>query len=254
MNEGHAILVTGATGKIGRALVRHFLTKGWTVIATSRSADKLAALASETGESSQRLFGFTVDLAAQGSIHDLATDLAVKRLYPTVLVNNARDIGNLAVGGDGRPTRESWNGEFALGVVAPYELAWTLAHQNGSRLVAIVNIGSMYGIVAANPSLYVDPIRQSPIHYGPVKAALVQLTKELAVRLAPRGIRANAISLGGVEGRTDKEFHERYATLCPLRRMLREDEVAGAVEFLATNTASSMTGHNLVIDGGWTAW
>jgi NAD(P)-dependent dehydrogenase (short-subunit alcohol dehydrogenase family) len=78
------------------------------------------------------------------------------------------------------------------------------------------------------------------------------LTKELAVRLAGRHIRVNAISFGGVEGRVNEAFKARYAQFCPLGRMLNDNDLAGPVEFLATPASSGVTGHNLVVDGGWT--
>jgi len=112
----------------------------------------------------------------------------------------------------------------------------------------------MYGIVTATPALYDDPRNMAPMHYGVAKAALIHLTKEMAVRLAPRGVRVNAVSYGGIEGRADEAFAARYKKLAPLERMLRLDEVHAPVEFLLSAGASGMTGHNLVVDGGWTLW
>jgi NAD(P)-dependent dehydrogenase (short-subunit alcohol dehydrogenase family) len=121
------------------------------------------------------------------------------------------------------------------------------------RLKRVVNIGSQYGIVAPNRALYGDFERQSFIHYGVAKAALVHLSREMAVRLAP-AIRVNCVSFGGVEGRADADFQARYAALTPGGRMLRNDEIFGAVAFLSSDASSGTTGHNLVVDGGWTAW
>jgi hypothetical protein len=129
-----------------------------------------------------------------------------------------------------------------------------LTLQKGSRLRSVVNIGSQYGVVAANPSLYAEQDKGSPIHYGVAKAALIQLTRELAVRLAARKVRVNCLSLGGIEGRVDERFKERYARLCPQGRMLTDSDLTGPVEFLASDASAGMTGHNLVVDGGWTAW
>jgi NAD(P)-dependent dehydrogenase (short-subunit alcohol dehydrogenase family) len=247
------ILITGATGKIGRMLVRHFLESGNVVIATSRSTANLAAL-TVFPAAKDKLITVCADLGRAGGADHLTERLAAENLFPAALINNARDIDNLALEADGRASREAWLAEFELGVIAPYELAWQLAHQPTSTLSSVVNIGSMYGVVAANPSLYDDPLHQSPVHYGVVKAALIHLTKELSVRLAAKSIRVNTVSFGGIAGRADTDFHERYAKFTPLGRMLREDEVAGAIQFLISDAASGVTGHNLVVDGGWTAW
>ena len=115
-------------------------------------------------------------------------------------------------------------------------------------------MGSMYGTVAANPHLYTDPTMQSPLHYGVAKAALMHLTKELAVRLVGKGIQVNCVAFGGVEGRVDDAFKQRYAQLCPMGRMLKDNEIAGPVEMLLSDRCSGVNGHTLLVDGGWSIW
>jgi hypothetical protein len=129
-----------------------------------------------------------------------------------------------------------------------------LALERGSRLGSVVNVGSQYGVVAVNPGLYASQHSASPIHYGVAKAGLVHLTRELAIRLAGRGVRVNCVSYGGIEGRASVQFKEQYARFCPQGRMLTERDIAGPVEFLVSDASSGATGHNLVVDGGWTAW
>ena len=133
-------------------------------------------------------------------------------------------------------------------------MAMALVGQEGSKLRSIINISSIYGMVAPNRTIYDDFERHAPIHYGVAKAALIHLTKEMAVRLADRGIRVNAVSYGGVEGRAKEEFIRRYSSLCPSGRMVPPQDVAGSVEFLASDASNGVTGHNLVVDGGWTVW
>ncbi len=175
-------------------------------------------------------------------------------LRPDGLINNARSLDYLAVGADGMAARSNFLGELTLDVVVPYELVMALANMPSSRLRSVVNIGSQYGGVAPNLRLYDDPVRQSPVQYGVAKAALEHLTRELAVRLADRGIRVNCVAFGGVEGRVDEAFRKRYAALCPSGRMLGEHELPGPVDLLLSDDASAITGHVLRADGGWTAW
>ena len=110
------------------------------------------------------------------------------------------------------------------------------------------------GSVAANPALYQGDSTQSPIQYGLAKSALHHLTKELAVRFSSDNIRVNCIAYGGIDGRVDSTFIQRYSALAPMGRMLNEEEVIGPLEFLMTNSSSSITGHTIAADGGWTVW
>ncbi|MCZ8312842.1 MAG: SDR family oxidoreductase [Magnetospirillum sp.] len=252
MNEA-CILVTGGTGAIGRAIVGALLARGDTVVATGASRESVEALAAEQPRASDRLHGYAADLTTGRAAADLSKWLADRALLPTGLVNAARDRRFLATEPDGTVSRENFIGELVLGTVLPYELSISIANSPGARLESIVNIASMYGLVAPTPALYQLDLSRSSIAYGIAKAGMVQMTRELSVRLAPR-IRVNAVSFGGVAGRSDLAFEQRYAALCPAGRMLRKDEVAAPVLFLLDPASSSMTGANLVADGGWTAW
>ncbi|MEJ1932408.1 SDR family oxidoreductase, partial [Nostoc sp. NIES-2111] len=175
-----------------------------------------------------------------------------QKVLPQHLVNNARDASNLR-GSGARPSASQWDGEFRLGVQLPCDLTLELAGLAGSPLKSVVNIASMYGVVATQATLYERNEDRAPLHYGVVKAALIHLTRELAVRLGPT-VRVNAVSYGGVEGRVDDAIRERYARLTPLARMLSDADLAGPVDFLTSDGATAVTGHNLLAEGGWTAW
>lgn len=248
------ILITGGSGKFGRIMIAHFLTKGDRVVTTCRTADSLNKLREDMAYQGGSLICMESDLTQPGSVRDIVKLLDDQQIQPDCLVNNARSTEFLKIEADGMVSRENFANEFLLDVIAPYEMSMELVRQRRSRLRCIVNIGSMYGVVAANPNLYTDPARHSPLHYGVAKAALTHLTKELAIRLADKNIRVNCVAFGGVEGRVDDAFKQRYSSLCPMRRMLREDEIIGPVELLMSDNCSAVTGQTLAADGGWSVW
>jgi NAD(P)-dependent dehydrogenase (short-subunit alcohol dehydrogenase family) len=237
-------------------LVADRLSRGDRVVSIGSRPESLSALVEIHPDEARRgrLVTFDCDLTMPDASTKVADFCRVKGILPDGLVNNARNSSYLKTGNAGLVCRENFIGELTLDVVVPYELTMALAQVSGSRLARVVNIGSQYGVVAPNRTLYENFDRESAISYGVAKAALTHLSRELAVRLAPRGIQVNCVSFGGVEGRVDAAFQRRYAQLAPSGRMLREDEVAGPIAFLLSDASSGMTGHNLVVDGGWTAW
>jgi len=248
------VLITGGTGKFGSVLVDYFCQKGMQVVFTSTSAEKIAKVVGADSINNRLIIGIQADFSIENSVPCVMQQLAEKNISVDFLVNNARSLASLAIEPDGSVSRTNFLAEYLLDVVVPYELTMALAKLNGDSLKSVVNIGSQYGMVAANPSLYTDHARQSPIHYGVAKAALVHLTKELAVRLAEQKIRVNCVAYGGVEGRVDEAFKARYATLVPNQRMLCEEEIPGPIEFLLSDASSAMTGQVICADGGWTIW
>lgn len=246
------ILITGGSGKFGKKIIDHFLKNGDQVVFTSTSEEGVDTVKSNFyGE---HLSGFVCDFTHPYTIRLLIENLNKEGLLPDALINNARSLSALKIEDNGMVNRDNFVNEYIIDVVAPYELTMALSGQNDSALRSVVNIGSQYGIVAANPKLYEKSEQQSPVHYGVAKAALIQLTKELAVRLATREIRVNCVAFGGVEGRVDEAFKKRYADLTPIRRMLKEEEIVGPIDFILSNNSSGMTGQVIQVDGGWSIW
>ena len=118
---------------------------------------------------------------------------------------------------------------------------------------AIINIGSIYGTVGPDFSLYEGTSMANPAAYGASKGGLAQLTRYLATALAPL-VRVNTISPGGIARGQPASFVERYRSRTPLGRMGAEEDLKGAVAFLASDAAAYVTGQNLLVDGGWSAW
>ncbi|NIQ88842.1 MAG: SDR family oxidoreductase, partial [Deltaproteobacteria bacterium] len=133
----------------------------------------------------------------------------------------------------------------------------------GSEMVkagrgSIINIGSLYASVSPDSRFYdhiqSDPPFLKPPAYGASKAAVVNLTKYLATHWAPHGVRVNALSPGGVLGDQDEEFKRKFCNRVPLGRMATVKDLGGPLLFLASRASSYVTGIELVVDGGFTAW
>jgi len=244
------ILITGITGLLGKEFVFHFLKKGYQILGVYRDKEKYSNLFG----TKNNLFGVQVDL-----MQNNATDIIIEAvqdygIYPHYLVNNATNSQFHKIESNGFSSRENLLGHYTINVIIPYELSFKLANHQKSQLKKIVNISSMYGVVPYNPCLYDNPLTETPLQYSVAKAASIHLTKELAIRFSDRGINVNSISYGGVDGRVDDKFKEKFAKITPLKRMLQPHEVVYALEFLLNDGSNYMTGHNLIVDGGRTVW
>ncbi len=249
-----SILITGATGKLGKVFVKFFLENGDQVIALSKNKNNLNKLKADFFEYEDSLKIISLDLMKKDFEKELILKFRNQNIKPNCLVNNARSMENLKLNKDGSSSEEALLAEYKLGVIAPYKLVLSLLKMNNKKLKKVVNISSIYGLVAPNKNLYESKEILSPIHYGLSKAALIQLTKDLAVRYSINNIEVNCIAYGGVKGRVDKNFEDRYSNLCPSGRMLLDEELSAPLDLLLSNKSSGINGHVLVVDGGWTIW
>ena len=127
------------------------------------------------------------------------------------------------------------------------------AYLEKSNHASIILVSSIYGMAGPDLKLYKGTPMKHPAAYGVSKAGLLQLTRYLATVLAP-AVRVNAITPGGVWRHQNQKFHQRYKEKTPLGRMAVEEDFKGAVAYLASDLSKYVTGHNLVVDGGFTAW
>ena len=118
----------------------------------------------------------------------------------------------------------------------------------------IINIGSIYGIVSGDMSIYSKDDRRTPEIYGATKAAVINLTKYFATYMAPNNVRVNCISPGGIYNNQAKKFIENYSRKVPMNRMGYADELLSSLEYLLSDESSYVTGQNIVVDGGFTSW
>jgi NAD(P)-dependent dehydrogenase (short-subunit alcohol dehydrogenase family) len=119
---------------------------------------------------------------------------------------------------------------------------------------SIINVSSIYGVSAPDPRIYEGVPFNTPAIYSASKAGVVGLTRYLATSYARSGVRCNAITPGGVFAGQPERFVQQYSARSPLGRMARAEEMGPAVLYLASDASSYVTGHNLRVDGGWTAW
>ncbi len=138
-----------------------------------------------------------------------------------------------------------------------------MAREIGNRMAelnrgSMVLFSSMYGMVSPNPDLYEAPMQKNPVEYGVGKAGIIQMARYLAVHYGLYNIRCNCISPGPFPNpdvqRMYPEFVERLSKKSPMGRIGNADEIAGTVAFLLSDASTYITGQNIVVDGGWTAW
>jgi 2-deoxy-D-gluconate 3-dehydrogenase len=153
---------------------------------------------------------------------------------------------------------EAWNSALEVNLTGAFlccQAASKPMLAQGSGV--IINIASMYGMVGPDQRLYQKPNKElsyKPVYYTVTKAGILGLTRYLATYYAGKNIRVNALTPGGVYNGHDEDFLQAYSARSVLGRMAKKDEMNGALLFLASDASSYMTGANLVVDGGWTAW
>ncbi len=251
---GKSALVTGASGYLGGALARALAEAGAQVVVGSRKLSR----AQETADS----LPASNDISHQAVELDHMDEKSLAAGFARatelsggldILVNNGH-----------HPTPNDWNDVTSeqfneqLGNATGYFLLarHMRNHAAERRLPAsIIMLGSMYGLVGSYPDAYAGIGPASPAAYHALKGGIIHLTRHLAVYWARDRVRVNCLSPGPFPSpAVSPDLVERLCAHSPMNRMGRPSELKGAVVFLASDAASYMTGQNLVIDGGWTAW
>jgi gluconate 5-dehydrogenase len=252
--RGRTAFITGATGHLGSAMAAALAEAGASVVVSSRTIESASAVAASlprVGEASHHAVALdhTDEASARAGF-----EAAVARAGRIdVLVNN----GHEPLAADWTTvTAEQFNRQLA-NVTGYFVLARLLrAHAVARRAAAsVIMVGSMYGLVGSYPDAYEDAGAASPVAYHALKGGVMQMTRHLAVYWARDGVRVNCLSPGPFPShKATPALVERLTDKSPMKRMGRPEELKGAVVFLASDASSYMTGQNLVIDGGWTAW
>jgi NAD(P)-dependent dehydrogenase (short-subunit alcohol dehydrogenase family) len=256
--DGRRALITGATGGIGRVVAQTLAELGAELILSDRpGADFGPLLTHLAAESPAPARVVICDLEHDDDRARLIADLRAAGPLD-ILINNAAFVGtsNLTgwVGPLATQSIDTWRRALEVNLTAAFHLSQGVADQlRLSGHGAIVNIGSIYGMLGPDHRLYDGTELGNPAAYAASKGGLLQLTRWLATTLAPT-VRVNMISPGGVARHQPDVFVERYVARTPLGRMATEDDVRGAVAYLASDLSAYVTGHNLAVDGGWGIW
>ncbi len=258
--KGKVVLITGGAGFLGTHYAKGFMAVGAIpVLADINGALEAAAALAKNGHEAM---GVKMDVGDQASIERAVQDVLKKYKRIDVLINNAGISGKVA-GKTVAPDFESypadeWEKAFRVNTEGTFLCAQAVGKemlkQGGG---VMVNVSSMYGLVSPDQRIYEKADGSTfikPAAYGASKAAIINLTKYLATYWAKKNIRVNAITPGGIFNNEPEEFVKKFSEECPLGRMASPEEIVGAVLFLSSDAASYMTGANIVIDGGWTAW
>ena len=198
-----------------------------------------------------------LDLTQSKSINNLVSKITKKYSSIDVLINNAAYQGTpkIRTAGFENLTLETWNQAISVNLTGIFLLSQQIGKiMKNQKFGNIINISSIYGIVGADQRIYGKSGLNSAVFYAATKGAVLNLTRYLASFWNRTGIRVNTFSPGGVENKQDKNFIKNYSKKTMIGRMARNDEYVGALIFLASDASSYMTGSNLIIDGGWTAW
>jgi gluconate 5-dehydrogenase len=247
---GQTVLLTGGYGHLGRAIAAGLLAHGARVVVLGRSAEKFTSVF----EAVANVHFIFCDVSETASVQ--AAFRQSFDLYgpPSVLINNA--FYSRGQQPDALP-----DADFALGLDGSVGTAYrclreVLPYLRERGAGKIINVASMYGVVAPDFAAYdAHPQFLNPPHYGAGKAAMIQLTKYFASYLGPENIQVNCVSPGAFPSdavREEVEFESELRRRIPLERVGEPQDLAGAFVFLSSAAANFVTGHNLVVDGGWT--
>ena len=259
------IVITGSSGLLGSQYANTLSAAGANVILVDLDSAKNKKLENSLIKKyGTRARSYTTDISNIQEVKKLAKNVLSDFKKIDGLINNAAYTSKGAKAESAKPYGSFENFPIKIwqksidinltGVFFCSQVFGKIMVKQGKGV--IVNIASTYGLVGADQRIYGKSGLNLPISYAATKGAVVNLTKYLAAYWSGKSIRVNTLSPGGVRDTTyqDKKFIKKYSEKTILGRMARKDEYNGAMLFLISDASSYMTGANLIVDGGWTAW
>jgi NAD(P)-dependent dehydrogenase (short-subunit alcohol dehydrogenase family) len=262
--SGRTAVITGGCGILGRRFAEGLAEFGADVAILDLDHQAVEGVASEiSARHAVRSKGYACDITEPEAVRRAAESIETDLGPVSILLNNAasktRDA-DAFFAPVATFSLETWREIMAVNLDGMFNVAQVFGTLMAGRgYGSIVQTASIYGLMAPDQRIYegseyLGRAINTPAVYTASKAGVIGLTKHLATYWAGQGVRVNALTPGGVESGQNDTFKQRYGARVPLGRMARADEMVGAVLFLASDAASYVTGQNIAVDGGLSAW
>lgn len=256
---GKVAIVTGGAGLLATEHAIALYSQGAVVVLADFNEEKCNAAAAALQQQGVQAAAKYCNVTSKESWMQLVTEVINEYGSLDILVNNAgftnqSKSANFDAGFEDFPL-EDWNAIMNVNLTGTF-----LGCQVGGKQMlkqgkgSIINFASLYGVVSPNHNIYPGTGISQPVAYSVSKHGVVGLTKYVATLWASKGVRVNAITPGGIFNGHKGLFLERFQQLNPIGRMSDKTELRGAIIYLASDASSHVVGHNLIVDGGWTAW
>ena len=259
--KNKVVVLTGSSGRLGSEYAHILSQAGANVVLidiNSKLNKRLEKLIQKKYHT--KTLALTVDISKSEEINKMVKNILKIYGHIDILINNAfynpNQSKSSAAGFEKFPI-ELWNDVLKVNLTGVFlccqSIGKVMIKQNKG---VIINISSIYGMIVSDQRIYGSSGLNSPVSYAASKGAIINLTRYLAAYWRGKNIRVNSLSLGGVEDKKymSKEFIKNYSNKTILNRMAKKNEYNAAILFLASDASSYMSGSNLIIDGGWTAW
>lgn len=265
--EGRIAVVTGGLGQLGTQFSKSLAEAGAKVAIFSRRPFSAAQIAEKFPGLEDRIRVYEASVTDKEALQAATDQVIADWGVPHILVNNAGIDSKPDGAADQNAPFEEYPQKYWDEIIDTNLTGVMLTSQVvGTKMAekergSIINVGSMYGMVSPNQALYAYRLERDgvpfvkAVSYAASKSGLLNLTRYLATYWAPKKVRCNIVSFGGVKtGSYDKEFIDAFLERVPLGRQAEVDEYNGVIRFLASDASSYMTGSNVVVDGGFTSW
>lgn len=256
---GRVALVTGGAGHIGRAIAEGFAEVGANIVLVDINKESLAQAELQIkSKYSVEVLSLLINMEDSVEIETVVVAVDKKFGQLDIIVNNAAFVGDSGLTGwvteFEKQELATWRRALEVNLTAPFALVQSCAPLlKKSKSGSVINIGSIYGIVGPDLSLYDNTEMGNPAAYAASKGGLIQMTRWLSTVMAP-DVRVNTLTPGGVSRNQPASFSDKFISRTPLKRMATEEDFKGAAVFLASDLSAYVTGQNIIVDGGWSTW